>query len=109
MTTTAPQGIEIASAKEFCDFTTREGSPAAIFHEIFEISNFATDLRPAKSHVKRIFRDTVARPQPPAHIPQQTDGRISQTIVRIQSRKPKRDENARKFGSPFFCFEAPAT
>ena len=45
----APQGIEIASAKKFCDFTAREGSPAARYHEIFEISNFAPDLAPHKS------------------------------------------------------------
>ena len=44
MTTAAPQSIEIASAKKFCDFRAREGSPAAIFHEIFEISNCAPDL-----------------------------------------------------------------
>ena len=96
MTTAAPQGIEIASAKKFCDFRARDGSPAAMFHEIFEISNFAPDLGTAKSDVNRIFRDTTAQPEQPAHISQQTDGRISRTIVRIQSSKPKRDENAPK-------------
>ena len=108
ITTTAPQGIEIASAKKFCDFSAREGSPAAIFHENFEISNFAPDLEDAKSDAKRIFQDTAGQPKPPAHIPQRSDGRISQTIVRIQSKKPKRDENAPKFCSPIFCFEAQA-
>ena len=51
MAAAAPQGIEIASAKNFCHFNAREGSPAARFHEIFEISNFASDLDPAKSGV----------------------------------------------------------
>ena len=105
MTTTAPQCIEIASASEFCDFTAREGSPAATFHEKIEISNFAPDLGAAKSHPQEIFWDTAAQPKPPAHIYQRSDGRISKTIVRIQSRKPKRDENARKFCSPNFCSE----
>ena len=109
MTTTAPQGIEIASAKKFCDLKAREGSPAARYHEIFEISNSAPDLEDAKSHAKRIFRDTAAQPKPPAHVSQQSDGRISKTIVRILSSKPKRDENARKLCSPNCCFEAPPT
>ena len=39
---------------------------------------------------------------------QQTDGWISQRIVRIQNKKPKRDENARKCCSLIFGFEAPA-
>ena len=46
MDTATPQGIEIASARKFCHFGAREGSPAARFHEIFEISNFAPDLGP---------------------------------------------------------------
>ena len=105
----APQGIEIASARKFCDFSAREGSPAAIFHENFEISNFAPDLGLDKFCVKQFPKDTATQPQPPAHISQQSDGRILKTIVRIQRRKPKRYENARKFCSPNFCFEAPAT
>ena len=52
MATAAPQGIEIASARKFCDFTAREGSPAAIFHENFEFSKFAPDLVHHKSSVK---------------------------------------------------------
>ena len=44
MTASTPQGIEIASAKKFCDFKAREGSPAAIFHENFEIPIFAPTL-----------------------------------------------------------------
>ena len=108
MTTATLQGIEIASARKFCDFSAREGSPAAIFHEIFEFSNFAPGLEWQKSGVQEFFRDTAAQPQPPAHISQQTDGRILKTIARIQSRKPKRAENAPKFCSPNFCFEAPA-
>ena len=108
MTTAAPQGIEIASASEFCDFTAREGSPAARFHENFEISNFAPDLDLTKFCLKQFFWDAPAQPKPPAHISQQSDGRISKTIVGIQSRKPKGHGNARKFCSPNFCFEAPA-
>ena len=104
----APQGIEIASAKKFCDFKAREGSLAARFHEIFEISNFASDLDPAKSHVQKSFWETAAQPSPPPHISQRSDERLPQTILRIQSSKPKRDENARKFCSPNFCFAAPA-
>ena len=41
--------------------------------------------------VKQIFPDTARQPQPPAHIKEQTDERISQTIVRIQSNQAKRD------------------
>ena len=92
---------------KFCDFTTRGNSPAAIFHEILEISNFASDLNPQKSGVQNFFRGTAAQPQPPAHISQQSDGLISQTIVRIQNRKRKRNENARTFCSPIFGLEAP--
>ena len=105
MTTSAPQGIELASASKFCDFSAREGSPTAIFHELFEISNFAPDLGLTKFYLKRIFLDTPAQPKPSTHISQQSDGR-SQTIVRIQSSNPKREENAPKFCSPNFCFEA---
>ena len=72
-----------------------KGSPAARYQEIFEISNFAPDLGLTKFCFKRIFLDTTAQPKPPAHISQQSDGRIPKTIVRIQSRKPKRDQNAR--------------
>ena len=109
MNTAAPQGIEIASAKNFCDFRAREGSPAAIFHENFEISNFAPDLELPKSHLHEFFWGTPAQPKSPAHISQQSDGRISKTIVGIQSTKPKRHRNARNFCSPIFRFEAPAT
>ena len=55
MTTAAPQGIEIASAREFCDFTAREGSPTARYHENFEISNFAPNLVDTKFCLERIF------------------------------------------------------
>ena len=72
----------------------------------FRIS--APDLGVQKSHVKTIFLDTTAQPQPPAHFSRQADGLISNTIVRIQNRKRKRYEDARKFCSPNFCFEVPA-
>ena len=53
-----------------------------------------TDLEAAKSHVEQIFPDTAAKPRIPAHIKAETDGRISQTIVRIQNNEPKRAKNA---------------
>ena len=40
----ASQALKFASASEFGDFSSREGPPASIFHEIFEISNSAPDL-----------------------------------------------------------------
>ena len=86
--------LKFASARKFCDFRAREGSPAARFHEIFEISNFAPDIGLAKSHLQKKVRGTAAQPQPPTHISQQSDGWILQTIVRIQNKKLKRDENA---------------
>ena len=54
------------------------------------------------------FRDAAAQPKPPTHISQRFDGRISKTIVKMQSKKPKRDEHTRKLCSPNCCFEAPA-
>ena len=50
-----------------------------------------TDLGLRKFDVKQIFPDTARQPQPPAHIKEQTDERISQTIVRIQSNQAKRE------------------
>ena len=77
--------------------------------KFFKIPDFMRDLDPTKFCLKEFFGSTAAQPQPPAHTSQRSDGRISKTIVRIQSSKPKRNENARKFCSPNFCFEAPAT
>ena len=91
MNKAAPQGIEIASAKDFGDLRAREGSPASISPKIFEISNFAPDLGVPKSHLQEFFWNAAAEPQPPAHVSQQTDGRISKTIVRIQSNQAKRE------------------
>ena len=50
-----------------------------------------TDLVVQKSGAKQIFPDTARQPKPPAHIKEQTDGRISQTIVMIQSNQAKRE------------------
>ena len=50
-----------------------------------------TDLNAHKFDVKQIFPDTARQPQAPAHIKEQTDGRISQTIFRIQSNQAKRE------------------
>ena len=62
--------------------------------EIFDPkSHHPTDLDAPKCHGKQIFRETAAQPQTPTHIKEETDGRISQTIVRIQSNQPKRAEN----------------
>ena len=50
-----------------------------------------TGLGLRKFDVKQIFPDTTRQPKPPPHIKEQTDGRISQTIVRIQSNQAKRE------------------
>ena len=56
-----------------------------------QILRSQTDLSAKKSGMKQIVPDTARQPQPPAHIKEQTDERISQTIVRIQSNQAKRD------------------
>ena len=66
-----------------------------------QILRSRTDLGPHKFDVKQIFPDTALQPQPPAHITEQTDGRISQTIVRIQINQAKREM------FPGFSVEAP--
>ena len=50
-----------------------------------------TDLVGRKFDMKQIFPDTARQPKAPPHIKEQTDGRISQTIFRIQSNQAKRD------------------
>ena len=50
-----------------------------------------TDLGRRKFDVKQIVTDSARQPQPPAHIKEQTDERISQTIFRIQSNQAKRE------------------
>ena len=50
-----------------------------------------TDLDGRKFDVKQIFPDTARQPKPPPHTKEQTDGRISQTIFRIQSNQAKRE------------------
>ena len=42
--------MKFASASEFVHFSAREGPPASTSHEIFEISDFASDLDLAKSY-----------------------------------------------------------
>ena len=56
-----------------------------------QISRSRTDLSAKISDIKQIFPDTARQPKPPAHIKEQTGGRISQTIVRIQSNQAKRE------------------
>ena len=66
-----------------------------------------TDLDGRKFDVKQIFWSTARQPKPPAHIKEQTDGRISKTIVGIQSSDHKRGNfpgfSVRHVG----CFDAP--
>ena len=50
-----------------------------------------TDLEWPKFDVKQIFPATARQAHPPAHIKEQTDERISQTIVRIQSNRATRE------------------
>ena len=98
MTTTAPQGIEIRVSERIWSFFFHEMPPASIFHEILKNSDFASDLDPAKSHVKTIFLDTTAQPIPPANISQQTDGRKLKSVGPILRNLRKRDQDARKSG-----------
>ena len=56
-----------------------------------QILRSRTDLNAKKSDIKQIFPDTAPQPKPPAHIKEQTDERISQTILRIQSNQAKRE------------------
>ena len=56
-----------------------------------QILRSRTDLARQKFDGKQIFPDTAPQPKPPAHIKEQTDERISQTIFRIQSNQAKRD------------------
>ena len=86
------------NTSEFNDFSSREGPPAPIFHEIWKFRISATDLDLQKSHVKRIFLDTAAQPIPPANIPQQTDGRKLKSVGPILRNLRKRDQDARKSG-----------
>ena len=98
MTRLRRKALKFASASEFGHFSSRERPPASIFHEIFEISDFASDLDLAKSHVKTIFLDAAAQPIPPPNISQQTDGRKLKSIGPILRNLRKRDEDARKSG-----------
>ena len=49
-----------------------------------------TDLDRRNFDVKQILPDTAPQPKPPAHLKEQADGRISQTILRIHSNQAKR-------------------
>ena len=50
-----------------------------------------TDLERLNFDGKQIFPDTTPRPKCQANIAPQTDGRISQTILKIQSYEAKRN------------------
>ena len=47
--------FKFTSANEFAHFSSHERPPASIFHEIFEISNFAPDLELHKSFAKIFY------------------------------------------------------
>ena len=76
----------------------RSSSDWASLAKIFHIEHFRamqilrspTGLGRHKFDTKQIFPDTAPQPKPQAHIKEQTDGRIPQTIVRIQSYDRKR-------------------
>ena len=55
-----------------------------------QILRSRTDLDATNFGVKQMFPDTARQPRPPAHIKEQADERISQTIVGIQSNQAKR-------------------
>ena len=71
-----------------------------------QILRSLTDLSPKKTGMKQIFPDTARQPRPPAHIKEQTDERISQTIVRIQTNQAKR-VFSRIFRSPSWPLRRP--
>ena len=101
------KAFKFGSASEFGHFSEREEPPASIFHQIFQFSDFASDLESAKSHVKTIFLDTTAQPIPPANISQQIDGRKLRSIGPTLRNLRRRHRNARKSGSHVHCFAAP--
>ena len=72
-----------------------------------QILRSRTDLGRRKFDVKQMFPDTAPQPQPPTHIKEQTDGRISQTIVKIQSREAKREILPGMFVRHLGRFDAP--
>ena len=55
-----------------------------------QILRSATDLDARKFDIKQFFLDQARHLQARTHNEEQTNGRISQTIVRIQSREAKR-------------------
>ena len=59
--------------------------------EIFEELVASPDLALPRIHVLELFWGTAAQPEASTHTKAQTDGRRSQTIVRIQSREAKRE------------------
>ena len=66
-----------------------------------------TDLGVHKFDVKQMSLDTARQPKPPAHTKEQTDERISQTIVRIQSNQAKREMFPEIYVRHLGCFDAP--
>ena len=67
----------------------------------------ATDLDPPKSDLKQIFLDLQDHPPPRTHHEEQTDERISKTIVRIQSNQAKREKFPADSVSHLIGFDAP--
>ena len=72
-----------------------------------QILRYASELGARKFDIKQIFLDQARYLQAQTHHEEQTDERISQTIVRMQSRQTKRSNfpgfSVRHFG----CFDAP--
>ena len=67
-----------------------------------------TDPDARKFDIKQILPATTRQPQPPTHIKEQTDGRISQTIARIQNNQAKRELFPGFSVGHFDRFDAPA-
>ena len=86
-------------------------SLAKIFHiehfRAMQILRSPTDLDGRKFDTKQIFPDTAPQPKPQAHIKEQTDERISQTIFGIQSCEAKRRIFPGFSVRHFCCFDAP--
>ena len=109
MTKAAPQALKFASASQFGDFSSREGPPASVFHEIFDFSSSAPDLGPRKSVAKNCLGRSGQT---------KTTSTYLSTISRADIKNDCRDFEKESKTSPkypkvlftvFVCFEAPAT
>ena len=101
------KALKFASANEFGDFSSRQRPPASRFHENFR--NFGFCIWPwiCKISCQNKFPGRGSQPIPPTNAPQQTDGRKLNSIGPILRNLRKRDQDARKSGSHFSCFDTP--